>query len=117
MLLQTNAYSVPTDKRDSHARLTARLQEAMRKIGATLEVYEQVGPGFSPAEESTGRYVQVMRFRDRRHLANVQAAERNDVLVQTLLAEFVQLIGLPEQANRGTYLPGYYSAVTATEGA
>lgn len=92
------------------------MQDAMRRIGANVEVYEQVGPAFSPAEEATGRYVQVIRFRDRRHLVAVQAAEKSDPVLQSIIAEFVVLVDLAGQQAAGTYLPGYYSAVTPADG-
>lgn len=115
MLLQTHAYVVPRDRRDQHARLMRRLQDAMRRIGASFEVFEQVGPGFAASDEGSGRYVQVMRFRDRRHLQAVQTAEKTDPAVQALIIEFCSLVDYQGQLATGTFMPGYYAAITGTD--
>ena len=74
MLLQTNSYIVPADRKADHARLIRRFRQTLSRIGCDqFEVYEQVGPNWSPG--STTRYVQLMRFRDRQHQQAVQAAE------------------------------------------
>ena len=78
MLLQTNSYIVPRDRRMEHARLLRRFRQTLMRLGCDhFEVYEQVGANWSTAE-STGRFVQIMRFRDRRHQMAVQSAERSD---------------------------------------
>jgi hypothetical protein len=115
MLLQTHAYTVPRDRREQHARLMKRLQDAMRRLGGHFEVYEQVGPGFDLSPDPTGRFVQVMRFKDRRHLAQVQQAERNDAVCQALLIEFCQLVDYSGQLQGGSFVPGYYAGVSVPE--
>src|SRR5437763_1122272 len=72
MLLQTNSYFVPKEKRAEHARLMRRFRQALAKLGCDMfEVYEQVGANWTGAEN--GRYVQIMRFRDGKH----QVADQN----------------------------------------
>jgi hypothetical protein len=111
MLLQTNSYIVPKDKRAEHARLLRRFRQVLTKLGCdNFEVYEQVGANWSTGE-STGRVVQIMRFRDRRHQLAVQAAERNDPAAQALIAEFCELINFPYQQQRGLFAVGYYGPV------
>lgn len=116
MLLQTNAYVVPKDKQDQHARLVRKLKEAMRRIGGNIEVYEQVGPNFSLREEATGRFVQVMRFKDKRQLQQVQQAERADPTCQRLISELCDLIDLPRQMEVGTFIAGQYAGVAGESG-
>ena len=49
MLLQTNSYIVPADRRADHARLIRKFRQALSRIGCDqFEVYEQVGPNWSP---------------------------------------------------------------------
>lgn len=111
MLLQTNSYIVPKDKRAEHARLVRRFRAALARLGCdSFEVYEQVGSNWNAAEP-TGRYVQMMRFRDRRHQLAVQAAERNDPTAQAIIAEFCELINFPYQQQQGLFAVGFYSAV------
>ena len=111
MLLQTNSYIVPKDKRAEHARLLRRFRAALAKLGCdSFEVYEQVGANWNTGEP-TGRYVQIMRFRDRRHQVAVQQAERNDPLAQTIIAEFCQLINFPYQQQQGLFAVGFYNSV------
>src|SRR5687767_15739478 len=95
MLLQTNSYIVPKDKRAEHARLLRRFRAALAKLGCdSFEVYEQVGSNWNTAEP-TGRYVQIMRFRDRRHQVAVQAAERTDPGAQAIIAGFCEGVNFP----------------------
>jgi hypothetical protein len=119
MLMQTNAYTVPPDKRDAHERLMRRFADAMRRNGATFEVYEQVTPDSftNPAlpSSSSGRFVQVVRVRDARHLQQVQERERSDPASQQLIREFIDLIDLPSQQEQGTYLPGFYASLTTSD--
>src|SRR5688572_6834254 len=111
MLLQTNSYIVPKDKRAEHARLLRRFRAALAKLGCdSFEVYEQVGSNWSTGEP-TGRYVQIMRFRDRRHQVAVQAAERSDPAAQAIIAEFCQLINFPYQQQQGLFAVGFYNGV------
>src|SRR5205085_7262909 len=111
MLLQTNSYIVPRDRRAEHARLLRRFRQTLSRLGCEhFEVYEQVGSNWSSAEP-TGRYVQIMRFRDRRHQLAVQAAERTDPAAQALIAEFCELINFPYQQQQGLFAVGFYSSV------
>jgi hypothetical protein len=110
MLLQTNSYVVPKDKRVEHARVLRRFRQALQRLGCDhFEVYEQVGANWNAADV-TGRYVQIMRFRDRKHQLEVQAAERNDPTTQALLREFCELINFPYQQQQGLFAVGYYTS-------
>ena len=110
MLLQTNSYIVPRDKRAEHARLLRRFRQTLLRLGCDhFEVYEQVGPNWSSADTS-GRFVQIMRFRDRKHQTAVQAAERSDPAAQALLKEFCDLINLTYQQQQGLFAVGYYTS-------
>ena len=111
MLLQTNSYIVPPDKRAEHARLLRRFRQVLTRLGCDhFEVYEQVGSNWNAADVS-GRVVQIMRFRDRRHQLAVQATERNDPVAQAVIAEFCQLINFPYQQQQGLFAVGFYQAV------
>jgi len=111
MLLQTNSYIVPKDKRAEHARQIRRFRQTLLRLGCDhFEVYEQVGPNWSNSE-STGRYVQIMRFVDRKHQLAVQAAERNDPTAQAVIAEFCELINFPYQQQQGLFAVGFYTSV------
>ncbi|MGB7157893.1 MAG: hypothetical protein WBD40_07490 [Tepidisphaeraceae bacterium] len=111
MLLQTNSYIVPKDKRAEHARLVRRFRQTLARLGCEhFEVYEQVGSNWSGGE-STGRYVHIMRFRDRKHQLAVQAAERNDPGAQALINEFCELINFPYQQQQGLFAVGFYQSV------
>lgn len=113
MLLQTNSYLVPKDKRTEHARLVMRFKQTLARLGCDhFEVYEQVGANWS-GRESTGRFVQIMRFRDRQHQQQVQNAERNDPVAQALIREFCELINLPYQQQQGLFAAGFYTSVLA----
>jgi hypothetical protein len=113
MLLQTNSYIVPKDKRAEHARLLRRFRATLAKLGCdSFDVYEQVGSNWSTGEP-TGRYVQIMRFRDRRHQVAVQTAERADPAAQAIIAEFCQLINFPYQQQQGLFAVGFYHSVLA----
>ncbi|MDB5303182.1 MAG: hypothetical protein JWM97_731, partial [Phycisphaerales bacterium] len=111
MLLQTNSYIVPKDKRVHHARLMRRFRQTMHRLGCDqFEAYEQVAANWNSAGES-GRFVQIMRFRDRRHQQAVQIAEREDAGAQQLIAEFCNLINLPYQHQQGYFTTGFYTSV------
>src|SRR5580658_7173876 len=111
MLLQTNSYIVPMDKRAEHARQIRRFRQTLLRLGCDhFEVYEQVGPNWSNSE-STGRYVQIMRFVDRKHQLAVQAAERNDPTAQAVIADFCELINFPYQQQQGLFAIGFYTSV------
>src|SRR5215218_7172452 len=51
MLLQTNSYIVPKDRRSEHTRLLRRFRQTLTRLGAEhFEVYEQVGANFASGE-------------------------------------------------------------------
>jgi hypothetical protein len=110
MLLQTNSYVVPKDKRAEHARLVRRFRQTLARLGCDhFEVYEQVGANWS-GSEATGRYVHIMRFRDRKHQLAVQQAERTDPGAQALINEFCELINFPYQQQHGLFAVGFYTS-------
>lgn len=110
MLLQTNSYIVPREKRSEHARLLRKFRQTLARLGCDhFEVYEQVGSNWSSGE-TTGRFVQIMRFRDRRHQQAVQAAERSDPVAQALIQEFCELINFPYQQQQGLFAVGFYTS-------
>jgi hypothetical protein len=110
MLLQTNSYVVPRDKREEHARLLRRFRQTLIRLGCDhFEVYEQTGPNWSSGDNS-GRFVQIMRFRDRKQQLAVQNAERTDPAAQALLQEFCDLINLPYQQQHGLFAAGFYNS-------
>jgi hypothetical protein len=111
MLLQTNSYLVPPDRRAEHARLVHRFRQVMRRLGClSFEVYEQTGPDWAPMRDAS-RFVQIMRFRDRRHQLLVQAAERADPAARALIDEFCAVVDLASQQERGSYTASYYRAM------
>ena len=115
MLLQTNSYIVPKDKRAQHARLVHRFRQTLTRLGCDhFEAYEQVGANWSPAD-TTGRFVQLMRFRDRKQQLAVQAAERNDPTAQALIKEFCELINFPYQQQQGLFAVGFYHSLLPTQ--
>lgn len=110
MLLQTNSYIVPRDKRVEHARLLRRFRQTLLRLGCDhFEVYEQVGANWNTGE-TTGRFVQIMRFRDRKHQLSVQAAERGDPTAQQVVQEFCELINFPYQQQQGLFAVGFYTS-------
>ena len=110
MLLQTNSYIVPPEKRAEHARLMRRFRQALHQVGCdNFEVYEQVGANWGGAQ-TTGRFVQIMRFRDRKHQMAVQNAERTDPAAQQLIAEFCELINYPYQQQQQQFAVGFYAS-------
>src|SRR5882724_292731 len=111
MLLQTNSYIVPKDKKSEHARVIRRFRQTLLRLGCDhFEVYEQVGSNWSNSEAS-GRYVQILRFVDRKHQLAVQAAERIDPTAQAVIAEFCELINFPYQQQQGLFAVGFYTSV------
>jgi hypothetical protein len=111
MLLQTNSYIVPKEKRPAHNHLMQRFRQVLMKIGCDhFEVFEQVGANWAGGETS-GRFVQLMKFRDRKHCQAVQLAERKDPAAQALVREFCELINFPYQEQQGLFAHGYYNAV------
>src|SRR3954468_8985965 len=111
MLLQTNSYIVPKDKRAQHTRLLQRFRQTLARLGGEhFEAYEQVGANWS-GTETTGRFVQLMRFRDRKQQQSVQAAERSDPQAQALIKEFCELINFPYQQQQGLFAVGFYQGI------
>jgi hypothetical protein len=111
MLLQTNSYIVPKEKRAEHQRLVRRFRQTLARLGCDhFEVYEQVGANWGSGE-TTGRFVHIMRFRDRKHQLAVQAAERSDAAAQALINEFCELINFPYQQQQGLFAVGFYHSV------
>src|SRR2546430_741566 len=112
MLLQTNSYIVPKEKRAEHARLMRRFRQVLAKLGCDLfEVYEQTGANWTgePAGQNR-RYVQILRFRDRKHQISVQNAERADPAAQALIAEFCALVNFQYQQQQGIFAVGFYGS-------
>ena len=117
MLLQTNSYIVPKDKRTEHARLLQRFRQTLLRLGCEhFEAYEQVGSNWS-GSETTGRFVQLMRFKDRKQQQQVQAAERSDATAQALIKEFCELINFPYQQQQGLFAVGFYQGIVPLSGA
>ncbi|HWB53714.1 MAG TPA: hypothetical protein VG722_05955 [Tepidisphaeraceae bacterium] len=111
MLMQTNSYVVPRDKQEEHARLVKRIRQIMSRLGCDMfDVFEQTGASWSNSE-ATGRFVQIMRFRDRRHQLAVQTAEREDRAAQEVIKEFCDLVNLPQQQQQGLFSVGFYNSV------
>jgi hypothetical protein len=111
MLLQTNSYIVPKEKRAEHSRLIRRFRQTLLRLGCDhFEVYEQVGSNWSNSE-AAGRYVQILRFLDRKHQLAVQAAERSDPTAQAVIADFCDLINFPYQQQQGLFAVGFYTSV------
>jgi hypothetical protein len=114
MLLQTNSYVVPREKRHEHARLMKRFMQVMTRLGCEhFEVYEQVGASWT-AVRSDPRYIQIIRFRDRKQHQVLQEAERNDPQAQQLIREFCDLVGFEQQQQQGQFSVGYYGSVVST---
>lgn len=110
MLLQTNSYIVPREKREAHSRLLRKFRQVLLRLGCDhFEVYEQVGSNWSPGD-ATGRYVQIMRFRDRQHQQSVHAAEQTDPAAQAVIREFCSLINFPYQQQQGLFATGFYQS-------
>src|SRR3954470_16364408 len=111
MLLQTNSYVVPKEKRAEHARMVRKFRQTLARIGCDqFDVFEQVGANWAGGE-TTGRFVQMMRFRDRKHQLAVQNAEKQDPGAQQLIAEFCELINFPYQQQQGLFAVGFYQSV------
>jgi hypothetical protein len=116
MLLQTNSYVVPKDKRAEHARLLRKFRATLHRLGCDhFEVYEQVGANWAGGE-TTGRFVQLMRFRDRQHQQEIQLGEKNDPEAQRLIQEFCALINFPYQQQQGLFAVGFYNSAISVAG-
>jgi hypothetical protein len=112
MLLQTNSYIVPKDKRTEHARLVKQFKQVMSRLGCDdFEVYEQAGPNWST--EVGGRFVQIMKFRDREHQRSIREAEQSDAAAQELVREFIELINFPYQHQQGLATTAFYVGVVS----
>lgn len=110
MLLQTNSYIVPREKHEEHMRLMRRFKQVLLKLGCDqFEVYEQTGPNWAPGE--SGRCVQLMRFRDRKHQQHVQNAERTDAQAQAIITELSELLNMPAQQQQGFFAAGFYQTI------
>jgi len=117
MLVQTNTYQVPLDKREQHLRLMRKFQQCLRRLGCDgFTVQEQTASNFAPSVGSTSRFVQTMRFRDRRHYEAVQEAERQDRIAQDLIREFCELIDFTAQREQGSFSVDYYNVVVEPTG-
>ena len=111
MLRQTNSYVGPKEKRAEHARMVRKFRQTLARLGCDqFDVFEQVGANWSGGE-TTGRFVQMMRFRDRKHQLAVQNAEKQDAPAQQLIAEFCELINFPYQQQQGLFAVGFYQSV------
>ena len=116
MLLQTNSYIVPKEKRTEHARLLQRFRQTLTRLGCDqFEVYERNGANWNAADND-GRFIQIMRFRDRKHQMQVQQAERTDPGAQQLIKEFCELINFPYQQQQGLFAVGFYTSVLPVTG-
>jgi quinol monooxygenase YgiN len=110
MLLQTTSYIVPRDKRVEHARLLRRFRQTLLRLGCqNFDVYEQVGAHWN-SNQATGRFVQIIQFRDRKHYLAHQTAEKSDPEAQKTIAAFCELINLPYQQENGLFAVGYYNS-------
>ncbi|MEL7239272.1 MAG: hypothetical protein AAGK78_10450, partial [Planctomycetota bacterium] len=105
MLLQTNSYIVRSEQRADHARLMRQFRACFRRLGAEFEVYEQDErrPSGQPSKQQGGRFVQVMRFRDRAHHRQHANVESQDQIAQDLVAAFCKLVDLPYQQEQGLF--------------
>ena len=116
MLLQTKSYIVPKERREEHAKLMRRFKQILHKLGCEhFEVFEQTSPGWTPGE--SGRCVQLMRFRDRKHQQHVQNLERNDPAAQAIIAELSELLNIPYQQQQGFFAAGFYQSILPTDAA
>ena len=116
MLLQTNSYVVPKEKRAEHARLMRRFRQTLARLGCDqFEVYEHLGANWSSGE-TNGRFVQIMRFRDRKHQLAVQNAERTDPTAQALISEFCDLVNFPYQQQHGLFQIGFRARMRTKKG-
>ena len=111
MLLQTNSYIVPREKQATHASLLARFKQTLCRLGCeAFDVFEQSGNNWDSGDTS-GRFVQIIQFRDRQHQAQIQEAEKSDREAQLLISEFCELINFPYQQEHGFFAVGFYTNV------
>ena len=91
--------------------MVRKFRQTLNRLGCDqFDVFEQVGANWSGGETS-GRFVQMMRFRDRKHQLAVQSAEKSDAAAQQLIAEFCELINFPYQQQQGLFAVGFYQSV------
>lgn len=110
MLLQTNSYIVPKEKRTEHARLIKRFRALMHRLGCEdFDVCEQTGPNW--VVETGGRFVQLMRFRDEAHQKAVRDAEQSDPSAQDLVREFCELVDYSYQQQQGLATTAFYRSL------
>jgi hypothetical protein len=110
MLLQTNSYIVPKEKRTEHARLIKRFRALMHRLGCDdFDVCEQTGPNW--VTETGGRFVQLMKFRDEAHQKAVRAAEQADPSAQDLVREFCDLVDYGYQQQQGIATTAFYRSL------
>jgi hypothetical protein len=110
MLLQTTSYIVPRDKRIEHARLLRRFRQTLLRLGCEhFEVFEQVGAHWN-SNQATGRFVQILQFRDRKQYLAHQTAEKTDPDAQQIIGDFCRLVNLPYQQENGLFAVGYYNS-------
>lgn len=115
MLLQTNSYIVPKDKRTEHARLIKRFKQIMSRYGCDdFEVYEMAGPGWST--EVGGRFIQIMKFRDKEHAKQIQEMEKNDATAQELVRDFMEMINFSYQHSAGHATTAFYISLVSGPG-
>jgi hypothetical protein len=112
MLLQTNSYLVPREKRGEHVKLLQRFRQTLARLGCDhFEAYEKTAANWNSAGDGDARFIQIMRFRDRKHQLQVQQAEKTDPGAQQLIREFCDLINFPYQQQQGMFAVGFYSSV------
>lgn len=110
MLLQTNSYIVPKEKRTEHARLIKRFRALMHRLGCDdFDICEQTGPNWST--ETGGRFVQLMQFRDEAHQRAVREAEQSDAGAQDLVREFCELVDYGYQQQQGLATTAFYRSL------
>jgi hypothetical protein len=115
MLLQTNSYIVPKEKRTEHARLIKRFRALMHRLGCDdFDVCEQTGPNW--VSETGGRFVQLMTFRDEAHQKAVRDAEQSDPSAQDLVREFCELVDYGYQQQQGIATTAYYRSILGAPG-
>ena len=110
MLLQTNSYIVPKDKRTEHERLIRKFRQTLLRLGCeSFEIYEQAADSNTDAGT---RCVQLMRFRDKAHQHAVQEAEHRDATAQAIVREFCELINFPYQLQQGLFATSFYNSIS-----
>ena len=116
MLLQTNSYIVPREKRVEHARLLRRFRQTLMRLGCDhFEVYEQnrrqleFGGQFRPVRPDHA-------FSGSKAAITSSERRAHDPAAQALLKEFCELINLPYQQQQGLFAVGFYTELHADAG-